>query len=223
MQAWSSSCRAFSAVVATILAVGIPNFPSLIAAWTHGSPLYIWALQGVPAVFMVCVALRPLAALRRSAAMAAVLTLVALPNAAMTLDPGLGYVFGPNAVTYDAALKVSGILRSGVANGRTIRFWFDPGEPYTNKFHSIASLYLWGWVDLSRELPKMSLAAIKSYFPAGTLLVHLTSDPSKLNAREAQMLARGIKYGPSRDILIRASPQVAFTLVLQDIDVTEIH
>ena len=160
---------------------------------------------------------------RRSAALGAVLTLVALPNAATTLDPGLGYVFSSNAATFDAALKVSDVLRSGVANGRTIRFWFDPGEPYTNKFHSIASLYLWGWVDLSRELPKLSPTAIKSYLPAGTLLVHLTSDPSKLSAREAQMAARGIAFGPRRDILIRASPQIAFTLVLQDIDVANVN
>jgi hypothetical protein len=35
------SWRAFSAAIAAILAVGIPNFPSLIAAWTRSSPLYI--------------------------------------------------------------------------------------------------------------------------------------------------------------------------------------
>jgi hypothetical protein len=225
MRGWSSSWRAFSTAIAAILAFGIPNFPSLIAAWMHGSWLYIWALQAVPAVFMLCVALRPPAALRRSAALAAVLSSVALPNAAMTLDPALAYVFNfsANAATYDAALKVSDILRSGVANGRAMRFWFDLDEPFTNKFHSIAVLHL-GWgVDLSRELPRMSAIAIKSYLPAGTLLVHLTSDPSKLNEREAQMVARGIAFGPRHDILIRVSPQVAFTLVLQDIDVTNVR
>jgi hypothetical protein len=107
-------------------------------------------------------------------------------------------------------------LRSGVATNRTVRFWFDMGEPHSAKFLSIGSLYLAEWQGL-RNLPKWSVQEILNNLPDNTLLVHLTSAPDKLNAREGQLSERGIKFGPRRSIPIRASGGTDFFLILQDI------
>jgi len=139
-----------------------------------------------------------------------------LPSLATTADGRLYWVFRSGQPTFDAALAVSDELRSGVTKGRTVRFWFDLDEPHSYTFLSLGALYLPEWRGL-RDLPKWSDQEVRNNLPDNTLLVHLTSEPEKLDAREAQLAKRGIKFGPRRTIPIRTSGGTDFFLILQEI------
>jgi hypothetical protein len=173
-------------------------------------------LQAIPIVFVFAAFFLPGGFLRRSATVLAALALVALPSLATTADGKLHWVLRSGQSTFDAALEVLNVLRGGVTKGRTVRFWFDLGEPHSHKFLSIGALYLPEWRGL-RDLPKWSDQEVRSNLPDNTLLVHLTSEPGKLDAREAQLAKHGIKFGQRRAIPIRASGDAEFFLILQDI------
>jgi hypothetical protein len=147
---------------------------------------------------------------RRAAAVSAS-CLIASTAVASGLDRSMSYVFDDNRPTFEAAIEVSKVLRSGLAQGKILRFWFDPEEPLESAFHSINSLYLWGWRDLTRELamegtgsathrpargmPKLRMideTEKKRLFSEGTLIVHLTSEPAKVERRRDALLARGV-------------------------------
>ena len=112
---------------------------------------------------------------------------------------------------------MSGVLRSGAIAGRKIRFWFDSGEPLTADFHSIASLYLWGYRDISSELPTIARERIVELVPAGSTLIHLTSYPSKIESRIALLRSRGIVADPACVFEIGARGSRKFFLGLQTV------
>jgi hypothetical protein len=179
-------------------------------------PLGIWLLLGAPALLIALATHFPALAFRRTVSTLGVASLITLPAFATASDGRFYWVFQDNRATFDAALRVTNILRSGPQNGRTIRFWFDLAEPHGRMFLSIGVLYLEEWQGL-RELPKWSDQEVRNNLPDNTLLVHLTSEPDKLDAREAQLAKHGIKFGPRRAIPIRASGGTDFFLILQDI------
>ena len=216
MQEWPARDRYVIVAISAIVLVAIPFAATPILAWAARFPLSPWLLQGVAVVLLLIAFFLPAGALRRSVSVLGVLALVALPALATTADQRLHWVFRPNEPTFDAALKVSNILRSGVAKDRTVRFWFDLGEPHSFKFLSIGSLYLGEWQGL-RDLPNWNSREVRNNLPENTTLVHLTSDPGKLIAREVQLAAHGISFGPPRQIPIRASSGTEFFLILQDI------
>ncbi len=216
MREWSARDLFVGVVISAIVLITIPFAATPISAWAARFPLSTWLLQGLPALLILTVFFLPAGAFRRSVSVLGFLALIALPCLATTADQRLHWVFRANEPTFDAALKVSNILRSGFAKDRTIRFWFDLGEPHSAKFRSIASLYLAEWEGL-RSLPNWSSQEVRNKLPENTILVHLTSDPDKLDAREAQMAARGIIFGARRSIPIRASSGTEFFLILQDV------
>jgi hypothetical protein len=215
MQQWPARERYVVAAVSAIVLIAIPFFATPILAWGARFPLGPWLLQGALVVLVLIVILLPSGAFRRLASVLAVLALVALPSLATNADQRLHWVFRPNESTFDAAVKVSDILR-GVTKDRTVRFWFDLGEPHSAKFLSIGSLYLGEWQGM-RNLPNWNDSEVRNNLPANTTLVHLTSEPNKLDARQAQMTERGIKFGERRSFPIHASGGTDFFLVLQDI------
>lgn len=216
MREWPTRERSVIAAIGAILLVAAPFAVTPILAWAQRNPSSPWLLQTMPVALVLTVFFLPAGAFRRSVSILGALALIALPAVATTADHRLHWVFREGEPTFDAALQVSKVLRSGVAKDRTVRFWFDLGEPHSNKFLSIGTLYLAEWRGL-RDLPKWSDQEVRNNLPDNTLLVHLTSEPGKLDAREAQLAKHGIKFGPRRTIPIRASGDTEFYLILQDI------
>ncbi len=216
MQDWPARERYVIVAISAIVLIAIPFFATPFVTWMARFPLGPWLLQGALVVLVLIVLFLPAGAVRRLASVLGVLALVAMPSLATTADQRLHWVFSPNEPTFDAAVEVSNILRSGATKDRTVRFWFDLGEPHSAKFLSIGSLYLGEWQGM-RNLPNWSEHEVRTNVPDNTTLVHLTSEPAKLDAREARMAERGIKFGPRRSIPIRASKGTDFFLILQDI------
>ena len=219
MRGWSRRACSFGAIISGTILVAIPFAAQPILAFAARYPLSVWLLQATPAILIVTVSFLPAGNFRRSVLALGLLAFIALPSVATTADRKLTWVFRSNEPTFDAAMKVSNILRHGVENGRNVRFWFDLGEPHSSKFLSIASLYLGEWQGL-RNLPNWNSREVRANLPENTTLVHLTSDPGKLIAREVQLAAHGISFGPPRQIPIRASSGTEFFLILQDIPVS---
>jgi hypothetical protein len=189
-----------------------------IASWFLAHPRLAWAVVLVPA----CLVPASFFTSGRKAASVILTTLtclaaVTLPNLAATADPALAYVFGSSASTFDAAMKVASVLRTGTVTGRSIRFWFDPDEPASYSYHSISSLYLWGWRDLTKELSQPENKELATFFTPQTTLVHLTQMPEKLNQREALAARHGIRLGPRADLTIRANGGLIFVMSLQEV------
>jgi hypothetical protein len=215
-QEWSARARLVAVAVCAIVVIAIPFSRMLISPWAGRFPWSVWLLQVVPAMAILLALFLPAGIARRSVSILAVLMLVALPALATTTDARLHWVFVRNEPTFDAAVKVSNILRSGVAEGRTVRFWFDRDEPHFATFFAIGSLYLGEWQGL-QGFPNWTDAEVRDNLPENAILVHLTSDAGKLDAREAQMKARGIMFGPRRSIPIIVPGGLEFMLILQDI------
>jgi hypothetical protein len=216
MREWPLRARSAIVAIGVLLVAAIPFAVTSVLAWTSRDPAGPWLLQAIPIVLVLTGLLLPGGVLRRSAAILAALALVTLPALATTADGRLYWVFRSGKSTFEAAVAVSDVLRSGVTKGRTVRFWFDLDEPHSYVFLSLGALYLPEWRGL-RNLPKWSEQEVRNNLPDNTLLVHLTSDPDKLDAREAQLAKHGIKFGPRRAIPIRASGDTEFFLVLKDI------
>lgn len=105
---------------------------------------------------------------------------------------------------------------AGVTDGRSLRFWYDNGERRSPLFHSINSLYLWGWVDLTKELPQLETKALRSLFRSNTTVVHLTTDLNKIGDRVRLMAEHNIVVGDAKTWEVRAE-DVNFNVVLQDV------
>lgn len=203
---------AVSTVVGLILVAYVT--PWIFIAGNH-FPRMLWWVAVLPAVLIVVAAL--VGPRRRfHAARAAALALVILPVGVIGGDAAVSYVKNTQTDGFDAAVKVSDVLRSGAVKGRTIRFWFDNGEPMSQYFHSIASLYLWGWRDLTKEFPTLPQAEIAALLPGHITMVHLTSEPEKIRQREALMTSRGMTFEPARNLTIVTKAGQSFTISLQD-------
>lgn len=142
-------------------------------------------------------------------------------------DRGLGYVWSDaNWVTFQTVMRIEGLVDSGVAPDRRVRFWFDtdeslpsaePGLPKLSYlFDSAYSLYLWGWVDFSKQLASKPVEEIKQFVSADTTYVHLTTDPDKITERTRILSARGIVLGNERRRVV-STRYGNLTLVLQDV------
>ena len=216
MQQWPARAQSVFVAIGVTILVAIPFAVTPILTWAQRFPWSPWLLQAAPVLLVATAFFLPAGGFCRSVLILAAAALIALPALAATADRRLHWVFRNSEPTFDAALEVSNVLRSGVATNRTVRFWFDMGEPHSRKFLSIGALYLAEWQGL-RDLPKWSDQEVRNNLPDNTLLVHLTSEPDKLDAREARLAKHGIKFGPRRTIPIRASGGTDFFLILQDI------
>jgi hypothetical protein len=215
-QDWPPRATRVAVAISAIVVIAIPFSATLILPWATRFPWSVWLLQVAPAVIILFALFLPAGIARRSVSVLGGLALVALPALATTADVRLHWIFRRNEPTFAAALKVSDILRSGVAKGRTVRFWFDTDEPHSSKFLAIGSLYLGEWQGL-RGFPSWTDLEVRNNLPENTILVHLTSKADKLDAREYQMKARGIMFGPRRSIPIIVPGGTEFILILQDI------
>ncbi len=106
--------------------------------------------------------------------------LVLLLTIAMLRDPCMSRVFNSQIESSKAAFKVQNLLKSGIIDDRRIRFWYDPDEPLANLFHSISSLYLWGYIDLTSKLPQMTKKELTSIIPKNMTLILISKEDARL-------------------------------------------
>lgn len=142
-------------------------------------------------------------------------------------DQGLGYVWSDaNWSTFQTMMQIEGFVDSVISPERRVRFWYDmdeappsaePGLPKLSYFFdSTYSLYLWGWVDFSKQLASKPVEEIKQFVSADTTFVHLTTDPAKITERTRMLTARGIVLGNERRQIV-SSRYGNLVLVLQDV------
>jgi hypothetical protein len=143
-------------------------------------------------------------------------------------DPALGYIWSKgNASVFQVLMRIENLVDSGVPPDRIVRFWYDEREPVlpvsrggpgsvANLFDSAYSLYLWGYVDFTKELASGPKAEIKRLVDAHTTLVHLSVDTDNLAEHTHLLSNRGIVAGNERRWVI---PSIYGNLivVLQDV------
>lgn len=151
---------------------------------------------------------------RRWAASVVILTAV---FAGPAIDSHISYPWTrSNDRTFASLMDIQNLIKSTTPPDRHLRFWFDGNEADSAMFHSAASLYLWGYYDLTRQLPGASWSTVEQYITPDTTVVHLTADPDKIAARLKMLEDRHISVNNQRRwrILGRGSP---FYIELDDV------
>jgi hypothetical protein len=146
------------------------------------------------------------------------------------LDGSLGYIWGPNRATFDSIVELGAFVDSHIPYSRHLRFWYDPHEhaciaasDLTGYYDSTYSLYLWGYDDLTNRLPAWTPDDLRYHFNNTTTLVHLTTDPGKVNERTRLLATRGIQVGNERGTTYN-SIYGPIEVVLQDVlDTSHLH
>lgn len=140
-----------------------------------------------------------------------------LINFSCATDNNISYVYEKsNQTGYKIAMDIQNILKFSVPKDRDVRFWFGPEEPLVNFFHSLNSLYCWGWRDYSNELNKMSDPEFKFLFSNKTTIINLVSNLNTLKQHHETLKKKGVKFREiGRWEMVR--DKSVFFLVLEDI------
>jgi len=117
------------------------------------------------------------------------------PKEAVLL-PDSGEKIASGQATYHMALAADlmVLMRNAGGQNRPLRFWYDGDEPHLDLFHSLYSLYLWGYQDLSKELPAMPMDDIRNLLPTQGRILHLTSNPDRITTHRKLLESRGIGW-----------------------------
>jgi hypothetical protein len=105
----------------------------------------------------------------------------------------LPYVFRDERTEFTAVLATQDLLKSGILQDRPILMWYDNDEAWSTLYNSIQSLYLWGYHDLTHELPTMKTEDLRYLVPPDTVIVHLTTVPAKVPERDRLLAVRKIQ------------------------------
>ncbi|HTC94582.1 MAG TPA: hypothetical protein VK699_14170 [Terriglobales bacterium] len=105
----------------------------------------------------------------------------------------LHYVFLNTRLEFKAAMATQDLLKSGILNDHPVVFWYDNDERWSRLYNSINSLYLWGWRDLTRELPTMTVEDLRGLVPPDTVFIHLTTVPAKMPERVRLLSQRNLR------------------------------
>jgi hypothetical protein len=104
---------------------------------------------------------------------------------------------------------------STVTHGRKPRFWYDANEPQSTEFRSLASNYLWGYVLISDNFPKINPSA-RYLLQPDSIVVICSQFPRALNKAEQALAAEGMHAKFLKSSTIQKGP-VAYTLTFAEI------
>jgi hypothetical protein len=90
---------------------------------------------------------------------------------------------------FNAAVQMSRLVREKAPWDSGLRFWYDASEEQAPLYHSLYSLRLWRYIDLSKELAKGS-SKLASLLVPGTHVVLLSSTPETIHARISKLRER---------------------------------
>jgi hypothetical protein len=122
---------------------------------------------------------------------------------------------GPNADGFRCLMKIQGYLKSEVDDPRwDLIFWWDKDEPQSSLFDSVASLYVSGHRDITKEFSSGS----GRLYPTNMMMVHLTSHPERIAERTKLMASRGIGVAYERHIDMTYD-RTSFIVSLQDLKI----
>jgi hypothetical protein len=132
MQQWPARARPVFVAIGVIILVAVPFAVTPILALAQRFPWSPWLLQAAPVLLVLTAFFLPAGVFRRSVSILGAAALIALPALAATADKKLHWVFRDSEPTFDAALEVSNVLRSGVAKNRRFASgstWASPTAP----------------------------------------------------------------------------------------------
>ncbi|GAB5506224.1 MAG: hypothetical protein Rhirs2KO_13870 [Rhizobiaceae bacterium] len=142
--------------------LALPRFETAIGSidpW-----ITIFAIAGAGMVLIALARAVPLAAI-------AGVALVAGSQAyGTTAERSIHYVYAEKAGHNEIFDKSLRLLRNGVLEGRSPRFWYPPAAPEGNLYSSIASLYFWGFVDMDTRVDEGSDEELRNYVFDKTLI-----------------------------------------------------
>ena len=216
-----SFCRSITfgspQVAAALVAVFGIALPCVIDGWKPAmASRAAWTAMAILGAVTIIVAI----SLRRwgvpAVCLVSVLILAAI-YIGPAYDPALQYPRSrENADTFQSLMEVQHLLMAGVDQQRHLRFWFDKDERLAPLFDSAASLYLWGYVDLTKELPGASPDTVRSNIQPNTTLVHLVSQLDRVGERGKLLKDLGIAVGNERRWTVPSSGG-RFYVVLEDV------
>lgn len=105
----------------------------------------------------------------------------------------LHIVFLNSRLEFKAAMATQDLLKTGILRDRPVVFWYDNDERWSPLYNSINSLYLWGWRDLTRELPTMPVDDLRGLVPPDAVFIHLTTVPAKMPERMWLLSQRNLR------------------------------
>ncbi len=203
--------------------------------WQRSSNNGLWArlFAGTLAGGALVAIFRRTPALLRAATCCLILAVLFFAPA---FDTSLSNVWSAgNALVFDSIIKIEKVVDSGITSNRALMFWYDPEQlsraaiPGSNRvkpqnlFASAHSLYLYGYVNLTRDLRSASAGEIENIIHPNTTFVHLTMDSDKTAERDGLLQSRGIVVGNDRRWVI-PSPFGDIHVDLQDvIDESGLH
>jgi hypothetical protein len=104
---------------------------------------------------------------------------------------------------------------------RTVRIWSVPPSYWSPPFRSIAGTYLWGWVLVNEDLPRLTEQEAVSFEPA-TRLVMLVNRDADAEDAVASMRARGLDFVNARRAEFE-EPARRFLVIVGDVVRADAH
>ncbi|MBS1859444.1 MAG: hypothetical protein JST11_28980 [Acidobacteria bacterium] len=133
------------------------------------------------------------------------------------IDSSLSYVWSKQELPlYRTMLAIQTAVDSDLSPERDVRFWYESDIPATGLFDSAYSLYLWGYIDLSKSLATMPVTDLNSLISTNTTIVHLMLNQDQTAERTRLLAGRGIRVRYERRHTVR-SPAGLIYVVLQDV------
>jgi len=146
-----------------------------------------WTVLGLSSLPFVCFAW---GGRSRAALMSSMAVLLAGVNIAPILQSETRVVFHDTRFAFDAALRVSKLIRNNVSAEADIKFWYEQDDPRATLFNSLNSLYLWDYQDFNRILQQDVLRASRLLRP-GVEVVHLASSTEAFERRRIMLDEKG--------------------------------